>query len=187
MNTVNFTANLLKRTQIQKRIDGEKFSPVDACIVELDKNDPDDVKSLHDTSFLWNDEGAKYATNVYHEAVKGYEYDDVDYEHYFALTTQKDNFEKLNPDEVLGLMLFSNSRYDTDEITWFQVRPNTNTGQSWHREYKGVGKAMVDLIKQVNYFKPVHVTSSPEAVEFYKKQGFVTRDDDIPSSLYFYG
>lgn len=187
MNSINFTANLMKHTQILKRDENGCFSPVKASVVELDKNDEQDLKSLHDTTVLWNYQGAKYSSNIYHEAVKGYEYDDVEGEHYLALTTQNENHDKLDPDKVLGLMLFSNERFDTDEITWFQVRPNTNTKQSWNREYKGVGKAMIDYIKQVNFFKPIHAMSVPESVEFYKKQGFEPHEDDIPSSLYYEG
>lgn len=187
MNNINFTARLIKRTEIYKRDKGGTFIPAEVSIVELDKNDENDVKSLYQTSVLWNQQNAKYSSNIYHEAVKGYEYSDIEQEHYLALTEQNDDFKNINSEKVLGLMLFSESKFQEDEIEWFQVRPNTNTKQSWKREYKGVGKAMIDLLKQVNYCKPIHVLSVPESVEFYKKQGFKNRENDIPSSLYLEG
>ena len=186
MNRINFTANLIKHTQIPKRIDDDKYAPADVSIVELDKNDKRDVKALYNASVLWNEQGAKYSSNIYHEAVKGYEYDDVDCEHYLALTEQNSDFKNLQSDKILGLMLFSASKYDADQITWLQVRPNTNSKQTWKREYKGVGAAMINLLKQINYNKPINVVSASDAVDFYKKQGFTNCEDDIPSSLYWW-
>ena len=169
-----------------KRQENDEFEPVKVSIVELDKDSEDDVKALYKTSILWLDQGAKYSSNIYHEAVKGYEYDDIEREHYFALTTQNEGFNKLDSEKILGLMLFSNTRHDTDQICWFQVRPNTNTTDSWQREYKGVGKSMMDLIKVINYNKPIYVQSSDKAVEFYKKQGFIVDDKNTPSCLTLY-
>lgn len=172
MNTINFTANLIKRTQIQRRNSDNKFEPYDVSIVELDKNYEPDINSLYKASILWNDQGARYSSNIYHDATKGYEYDDVKREHYFALTEQNKDFDNLDEEKILGLMLFSESVYPDDEITWLQVRPNTNTPNSWKRKYKGVGTAMINMLKDTNLKKDIRVKSADDAVEFYKKQGF---------------
>ena len=184
MSNISFTANLIKRTQVQKSENYRDYYPSDVSIVELDKDDEEDVKSLYQTAVLWNYQGAKYASDIFHEAIKGYEYDDVDREHYFALTTQTKDFENLCPDKVLGLMLFSQTNNAEDEINWFQVRPNTNTKQTWKREYKKIGEAMVNLLKGIYFEKPIHVQSVPESVGFYKKMEFQNRDDDGTCSLY---
>ena len=116
MNSINFTANLVKRTQIQKTEDFKNYNPKEASIVELDKYDERDLNSLYKTVVLWNDQNAKYSSSIYHEAIKGYEYDDIEQEHYFALTTQKGNFKELDPNKILGLMLFSQTNAKEDEI-----------------------------------------------------------------------
>lgn len=184
MSSINFTANLVKRTQIQKSDDYKTYHPADAAIVELDKYDKNDVKALYDTSVLWNYQGAKYSSEILHEAVKGYDYDDIEREHYLAVTTQTDDFENLEPKKILGLMLFSETNNEDNEINWLQVRPNTNNNQTWKREYKKVGAVFVDLLKNMKLGKNIHVQSAPEAVGFYKAMGFVNRDDDGASSLY---
>ena len=184
MNTINFTANLIKHTQIPKRFVDDEYYPSTVSIVELDKNNDTDVEALKQTSYLWNDQQAKYSSNIYHEAVKGYDYDNIEAEHFLALTEQTGSYERLNPNCILGLMLFSQTYDDEDEITWLQVRPNTYSKQTWKREYKEVGKSLIDLLKETKLKKPIHVQSSNEAVEFYKKQGFTTREDDGGTSLY---
>ena len=183
MNSINFTASLVQRSQIMKRQSDNEFRPVTLSIVELDKNDEKDVKALYKTAIDWTYQGAKYSSNIYHEAVKGFEYDNIEKEHYFALTEQQNNFKELDSDKILGLMLFSHTTHENDEISWLQVRPNTKTKDSWNREYKGVGKAMVDLLSRVNYGKPIYVQSSNEAIEFYKKQGFKNSGEDISSCM----
>ena len=187
MNNISFTANLIKRTQIRKSENFSDYHPENVSIVELDKNDEKDIKALYDTSVLWNFQGAKYSSEIFHEAVKGYEYDDVDHEHYLALTTQSKEFDNLCPDHILGLMLFSQTNNRDDEINWLQVRPNTNSKQAWKREYKKVGEALINLIKDANHGKPVHVQADTDAIGFYKAMGFKNREDDVVSSLYLEG
>lgn len=183
-STVNFTASFVKPAQVMKRHTGERFKPVKLSIVELDKTNSADMESLYRTSILWNEQGAKYSSDLYHDAIKGYEYDDIEKEHYYALTEQMKDFDKLDSEKVLGLMLFSKTKYgECDTITWLQVRPNTNTPNSWNREYKGVGKALIDLLKVRNYNKPIYVQSSGSAVEFYKKQGFVDSGENIKTCM----
>lgn len=184
MNSINFTANLVKRTQIQKTKDFKTYNPTEASIVELDKYDERDLNSLYKTVVLWNDQNAKYSSSIYHEAIKGYEYDDVEQEHYFALTTQKDNFKELDPNKILGLMLFSQTNAKEDEINWLQVRPNTSVKQTWKREFSGAGKGLVTFLKDTKLGKPIHVQADINAVEFYKKMGFTNRENDGNCSLY---
>lgn len=184
MNRINFTANLVKQTQVQETADNNNYIPSDVSIVELDKHDERDIKSLYKTIILWKDQNAKYSSEIYHEAVKGYEYDDTEQEHYFALTSQKNDFNNLDPERILGLMLFSQTNRTEDEINWLQVRPNTSHKQTWKRQYKGIGEGLINLLKGTWLNKPIHVQADVNAVEFYKKMGFTNRENDGRCSLY---
>ena len=181
MNRINFTANFVKNTQVLKKSKDGNYNQERVSIVELDKDDLKDLNSLYETSVLWNQQGAKYASDIFHEAAKGYEYDDIEKEHFFAVTEQKDDYKDLDPNKILGLMLFSESKYNENEINWFQVRPDTNSVNSRNRKYKQVGKSLVDLLKEDYLNKPIYVKSSSEAVKFYTSQGFKSRlADDSP-------
>ncbi|MCR5266050.1 MAG: hypothetical protein K6E29_05590 [Cyanobacteria bacterium RUI128] len=184
MNTINFTANFVKRAPVLKKDDKGGYSPARVNIVELDKDDANDIESLYATSIEWNEQGARYASDVFHEAVKGYEYDDIEKEHYYAVTEQTKDFHKLDPKKILGLMLFSESRFNENEINWFQVRPDTNIVNSHDREYKHVGKSLIDLLKERYWDKPIYVKSSQAAVDFYASQGFQPRAMDVPACMH---
>ena len=183
--TINFTANLIRQTNIPKLNEEGKYRPAKVSVVELDKNDNNDINALYQTYTDWKWQGAKYSKEIYEEAVKGYEYDQVLKEHYFAVTEQKDDFEKLDSSKILGLMMYSETFEDADEIDWLQVRPNTNSIDSWNREYKKVGKTLIDTIKNSIKDRTVHVTSARNAIGFYKEQGFANRKEDkVAVSLY---
>lgn len=184
MNTINFTANFVKRAPVLKKDDKGDYSPAKVTIVELDIEDENDILALYKTSVEWNELGALYASEVFHEAVKGYEYGDIEKEHYFAVTEQTKDFHKLDSDKILGLMLFSESRYNEDEINWLQIKPNTNSVNSHNREYKHIGKSLVDLLKERYWHKSIYVKSSSAAVDFYTSQGFQPNSKDAPACMH---
>lgn len=182
MNSLNFTANLVARTQIPKRSADDKFSSVDVSIVELNGDDANDLGALYKTYVLWKSQGRNYSAYIYNEFVKECEYVDVEQEHYYALTAQNNGFECLDSEKILGLALFTQTKFD-NEIEYLQVRPNTNTLNSWKREYKGVGSALVNFIISKYNNEPIVLQSVPEAVEFYKKMGFKQVEDDNPTKF----
>lgn len=184
MSQINFTANFIKHTNVQKRYYPDSYYNKEASIVELDKNDANDVDTLYKTSVSWTQNGARFASEIFHEAVKGYEYDDVVKEHYYAVTEQNNNYDKLEPDKILGMMLFSESKYNENEINWFQVKPNSNFVNSRDRAYKHVGKALINLLKEKHSDKTIYVKSSAAAVDFYKSQGFENNGMEPSSCLY---
>lgn len=184
MNPISFKASFVAPANISKKSAPETYYNKKVSIVELDKNDANDLLALSETTRLWTREGARYASEIFHEAVKDREYDDVVKEHYFALTEQNKNIDKLEPNKILGLMLFSESRFNENEINWFQVRPNSNFVNSHDREYKYVGKSMINMLKNKFPEKTIYVKSSEPAVGFYKAHGFQSHTMEPTSCLY---
>ena len=184
MSQINFTANFIKHANVQKQYHPNTYYNKQVSIVELDKDDANDIDALYKTSESWTKDGARYAFDIFHEAVKGYEYDDIEKEHYYALTEQDKDYEKLEPDKILGMMLFSESKFNENEINWFQVKPNSNFVNSRDRKCRHVGKAMIDLLKDRHFDKTIYVKSSDAAVDFYIAQGFTSRTMEPTSCLY---
>ncbi|MCM1264599.1 MAG: GNAT family N-acetyltransferase [Candidatus Gastranaerophilales bacterium] len=184
MYPINFTANFIKNTSIQQCKPNNTTENKQAALVELDINDDNDTECLFDTAREWETRGISYAFNIYSDAVKGCNYDIVDKEHYIALTTQKDDYEHLNPDKILGLVLFSELNQDTNEISWLQVDPDNNSKNHCDRHYKKVGSSMINYIKETYNDKPISVQAVQDAVPFYKKCGFiVTNEEKAPNNL----
>ena len=151
MNSVNFTANLVKRTLIPKLCNDGNYSLQDVSIVEFDKNDENDISALRQISYDWREH---FSSEIYNEAVKGYEYDNVEKEHYYGVTTQNGDFAHINSNKVLGLMLFSKTNEAEDQVNWLQARPDTKYGSSY-REFKGAGSSLINYIKHNNYGKTI--------------------------------
>ncbi|MBR1425351.1 GNAT family N-acetyltransferase [bacterium] len=187
MNSIFFGASFLSNTHIQaKKKFRNKYEQKTANIVEIDPKNPDDKEALHEVSKKWDKQYISFAWNIYNDAVEDFDYPDVKAEHFLALTTQKNNFDKLNPDKVLGLALVSERAYDDFEINWLQVEPNNNS-VDFHknRQYKQVGRAMMNYICKTYSDKPIVVNPANTAVEFYKKYGF-TYEDDIYRGILCY-
>ena len=184
MTPINFTARFLADTSVSRIVTRDKTVPEQAAIVELDRNDKNDMEALYELSDIWNKRGTSYAYSIYCDAIKGYDYDDVVKEHYIALTTQKDNFDTLDSNKVLGLTLFSETNTPDNEINWLQVDPENNNSSKIDRNYKMVGSAIINYIKSAYPEKPVYVQSVENALDFYKKNGFDIRSENKPNSLY---
>lgn len=170
MTLLNFKANFIKNVSIPKQLSDGSIEMNRVSLVELDKKDKQDISTLAETSYNWNCVKWGYASDIYSDAIKWCEYPDVEKEHYYALTTQNENYKKLESDKILGLALYMEKKSPKDEIAWLQVNPSTNY-ESGKRIYKNIGTAIVSYIKQLS-LKPLYVQSDKNAVEFYEKNGF---------------
>jgi len=184
MTSISFTARYLAGATVSRVKADEKLKPVDVAIVELDKNDNSDMDALCEVAKSWNNRGKSYAYEVLCDATKGYEYDDVNREHYIALTSQKNDFEHLDADKVLGLTLFAETKKPENEICWLSVDPANNTKNKSGRKYKNIGSAIMNYLKTDYPEKPIYVQAISDAIPFYKKNGFEPRKIDRPCSLY---
>lgn len=183
--SINFTATHKLTTAIPKYSNNE-YKPEIVSVVELDKHNPNDKISLYATAVDWTQKGAEFAFNIFHETEKPTVFADLCAEHFYALTTQKDDFEHLDYNKTLGLMMFGESNLDNNEIIWLQGKPGTNkTKRETNREYKNVGKALIDYVKYEYSDKPIEVQSANSAIEFYKKNGFKPLSKNSPCTLIY--
>lgn len=182
-NKLNFTANFIKDVSVLKKdYDGE-YRPYDISLVEFDVEDENDIRSLYKTASLWSENGAYYAFGIFNDASKEYVTFDVEKEHYYALTTQTDKFSHINPNKVLGLAMFSEMKYDRNRLDFLEVNPKTSKMKSKNRQYKEVGKAMVQYLIN-NYDRRLELSADTKAIDFYKKLGFVSPDNKHPEVMY---
>lgn len=179
MTPINFKANFLKTVYVPRKGKEE----TEMSIVSLDKNNQEDMIALRDVAKEWNSKATTFAFEIYQDAIKEYQYNDVVKEHYLAITQQNQDYAHLTPDKIVGLALYSEKNEPQNEISWLQTDPNNNTANSnQSREYKGIGRIMINYIKSITD-KPLFVQSADNAIEFYKKQDFKASNPSQPSKL----
>ena len=100
------------------------------------------------------------------------------------MTTQSENFEKLESEKILGLSLFSETTKPENEINWLQTNPVYKYGSIEPRKYKGIGKAIIEYVKEHYRDKNIKVFAADDAINFYKKLGFKNCPTKTERELY---
>ncbi len=184
--SINFTANLLSHPTVQHKSSAFGYKPAEVSLVELDKKNKHDVDAIRQTSQDWMDKGGQFISNYYHDMVKPFEYADVEKEHFYALTTQKSDFENLKGKDILGVMMFAETRNPENEIEWLETNPQTKKASGLKREYKDVGKKLVEYVRANFKQKDIFVQSADSAIGFYKKLGAEQPNKKFPKKCQLY-
>lgn len=160
---ISFKANLIQSVSVERM-----SKPFPASFVELDNTSKQDLNTLKKISRNW-DNGRSFAWDVYSFFSSPYE--EGEQRRYFAITTQRQNFENLYEARVLGVaqMIDEKKCY---LLEFLQVDPETNFN-SFYRTFKGVGAAMLTALKTLFNDKDILLKPADCFVRmFYEKQGF---------------
>ena len=90
---------------------------------------------------------------------------------FYAITTQNDNFEKLNSEEILGLTEITTHYVGKYEIEHLQTKPNC-TAFTPNKPYHKIGTGIIDCLKKSLPYKEIQVSPIFDVAEFYEKNGF---------------
>ncbi len=166
----SFGAKFVNNVNIGKLQSGAKrYCNDSVSFVEIEPNNVDDINALENCSKHWS--YAKFADNIYHAVCaarnesKYYKDNRV-----YALTVQTDTFEKLNEDDILGLVHVSPLENNSLFIEHLQVKPDiifVNTP-----EYKGVGTGILNSLKQLTNKITLFPTKDKSVRDFYERNGF---------------
>ena len=184
MNQVSFKGTFVNPINI-KKLEGNKYENFPASFVELDPKKTQDLMALETIHKRWNQ---SFSSIIYNSAFCS-SVNPNKSKHFYALTSQKDNFEHMNPDKILGVVQFNNiSKYN--RIDFLQVNPMYITGKSKSfisklfssknsqkrnlLSFSRIGSAILDSLKQLTD-KSIDLYSMPEAKGFYRKNGFVRK------------
>lgn len=174
MNTTNvsstsFSAKFINYVPV-KKLDfiNKTYTESSSSLVQIDPKNVMDLLALQDTTRYWHN--ARYADNIFYTARNLFncEVSENRYQIY-ALTTQKEDFEELSPNSILGLVEVKN-KPKTMEILHLQVDPELVFANSFPN-YKYVGTGILNSLKKL-YNKTIELESACTAVEFYLKNGF---------------
>ncbi len=175
MKIINFTGTYLTNTKINKKDRNNKFIPHEASLVQMHPASKNDILTLKSTAENWdeNSNTLSFSEIIYEDAKNIHEEEiDTGIHKFYAITNQKRDFKKLNPDEILGLTeitSFPNSKKISIDV--LEVDPEHNYW-SQDRTYKNIGSALIKAIKEIFEGKEITVRSIHSALDFYKKNGF---------------
>ena len=162
---MKFRPTAIKLNHEESRYDEEQVS-----LVEIDLGNKDDIKALGKISNDWA--CAMLVGNIYSEAKEMSEIEDdlLDYR-FFVLTSQKDNFENLDPDKILSICEVEESNDGNDAFVEY-IEANPDCMLTVFPEYKRVGSALLDGLKY--YYNKISLYSIPteDVLDFYDRNDF---------------
>lgn len=135
--TPNFEAKHIAKTNVLRNLTGmQKSVPMEAHLVELDLLSPTDLKTIQNIKEKWV--GAEFVQIICSP------YYSPDRKLY-ALTKQKEEFENLNPNDVLGAADI-NLKGKRANLKFLQADPNIINEKS--RSIKDIGRSMMLVLSE---------------------------------------
>lgn len=186
MNSASFKGSFVNNVNIKHR-EGNEYKPYKASFVELNPKDKQDLSIFKDLEHSWMG-ASNYA--LCDDAVVSSK-NSNDNRMYFALTSQKKDFHKMEPEKVLGLVEMTKGP-EENYINFLQVHPDNITQKPMGKvmkkvltlltgkknnldvpenEYKGIGTFILNSIKNISD-KSLSFYATDNEMSFFKKNGF---------------
>lgn len=175
--SINFGANLQNTVKIRKLAKDGKYYHVPASFIKINCNSKLDVDVLGYISRYW--QGSLYTDNIYNKALsKLKKYESLRLSDIYALTLQKDKFEKLDPEKILGVTDICENVYDKG-IFIEHLQANPEYIYDKNREYKDIGSSILTSLKILYESIELVARKSMSVTNFYKKNGFKEENKTI--------
>lgn len=172
---INFKANLHSVGTIQKLDKSNHYTKQPAYFVELNTKSKKDLNALERIATSWKDN--IYATDTYYRFKENFFKEQQEHnERFFALTTQKNGFDKLDHHKILGVAEIYLPFDEDPEIEFLQTNPKFLKNKA---KFKHIGKVIVDKIKKILANNTISLYSTYNAIPFYEKQGFRLIEDNL--------
>ena len=181
-NSPNFSALLVNRRTIEKYNNQKgKYDDSDAYVVMLEPTNKDDIKAVASAVDTWR--GDIFGRNILDSLIFYKHFPKDSHMEVYAITTQDDNHEKLEPSKILGLAeVYMSAGSSNPYLSYFQVKPNDNRNRNIPDEYNHVGQELLGVIKKLFMYNGITTYPTPNAVPFYEHMGF--RQVDKATNMY---
>ncbi len=172
---ISFGATYISSALVQKN-DHKKDTKkdVEVSFIELDPKNKVDLEAVHGVCEKWNLKDSyldiRYLFFMFC-ARRGFSKGAPNTK-FYAITTQKDNFNNPKTDDMLAVAEVEELDKDKLELKFLHVEPKHNNDSDSNSRFKYVGTALLDSLKNISKNKNIVVDSALSAVEFYKKNGF---------------
>ena len=178
MDSINFKATKIKlhdTPTVRERQPNKRYIDKDVSLLKLSRRKAD-INALHNLSELWD-----YEPNYLNSILINYEYCRDKSKIVYVISTQEENFRKLEPEKILGVAELTKSK-KSYKINYIQSRPDCVKSKR-ARPYKGIGEAMMKPVITLTGRFRIYLDAVSEAVGFYKRLGFQIVQEDICAPL----
>ena len=168
---INFGAKPINRINIKifdKRVND--FVHCQATFVKLDPKNSSDISAVGEAAKTWKN--SKYASKIA-TAARWMNTNPIEV---YALTIQKDKFDTLIPEKILGLaeMRKDNKIPDEDFLYHLQVKPDAiNVDSNGKNNYKYVGSSILKSLKKIYSDIFLYAEDNQKIQKFYRDNGFI--------------
>ena len=170
---INFKANYLSTTRVQRRMSNNKVQDYKVAFVEFKPTNSKDLYAIKDVSRSWDD-GETFAKNIFDDIQEDYyraSSGSPKYQ-YYGITRQKTDFQTPLPDEILAHKKIKKISDTRNELVYLQVDPTQNMFAQ-EALFKGIGTAVLDSIKTLLKGKEIILQPVESAINFYKSNKFL--------------
>lgn len=173
---VNFKGIYLDKRPVTKIYPDKSTNLYVVPLVEMQPVSVNDMKTLNNVATLWRgDTTDTFVTNIADDFDNVFRHGSKD-RRFIAITEQRRNFNKLQPEKVMGVMEFTKHTQKKYWLDYLQVSPEFGFFYK-DRMIKDVGKALVEYLKEILPKKEIWLNSVLTAVPFYEKLGFKKIND----------
>lgn len=173
-SNISFTAKFISTATVRKFANNGNYIPAEANVVELYTKNKNDLKTLQEIKELWRK--PNYAGAICEDAFSA----NATYEEYrpsfYAITTQKDMFEKLLPEDILGLAETRTTFGAIKSLDFLQTNPEFL--KKIKPAIKGIGTQMLAFVEKINKGRRIEANAVPGTEPFYSQNGYRRLSED---------
>ncbi len=175
---ISFKASYICDSQVKRN-----NKPCSLSFVQIDTKNKSDIIALKELDSMWGKKTffSEISDNASQDNLYGL---NSKYDQYYALTAQTKDFDKLDSEQILGLVQVEPDLH-CNEIKYLQVLPTQNYSNP-EREYKNLGSSIVNTIMKLFPEKKLMLYSSNSAINFYKKLGFTQDKSETRFNKFFF-
>lgn len=172
INNISFKAKYIRPVTVKQIGLNNYVKNKDMAFVELDCFSKKDCLAATATSSLW-ESGDSYASNIAEHISDCNWIEYTNGKRFFAITQQKENFENLNPEEILALaeVIDMDPNGNSIKLSYLQVDPDNNH-YAPVRSFKKIGSGFIDSLKKIFEGKKINLIAANHSGKFYESNGF---------------
>ena len=171
VQNISFGARYFKSATIKKINENGQEENHKISMVELNPYDLEDVRCVNELNYAWGGQGSLSYPYMCEMNNIFAEFSEVKTSRFFALTQQKNNYEQLDPKQILSIAqtsLLDERTGSLDLLETYFAESHT----SKNAKFKHVGQGMLDNIKFLFFGKNILVEAPEISENFYIKNGF---------------
>lgn len=186
MNSLNINERVIDPTTVRKSYKAVRIvTKQPAYLAELNLFNPKDMQTVNAIKYIWKDNDIALFTDVF--SYESNSTSDVK-SRYFVLTEQSDDFNKIKPSAILGIVKTTTQKKGHTEVDFVRVNP-FYVYNNPYSDLKNVGKTIMEAVHKKFASDKLTAFVPKNIIPFFKKIGWKISKftNDSPDILMEFG